>query len=126
MPTTGAEEAESSSKWRHRKIATRLVVLFSDATCHPKMTLEEALGGTAEDISNLILTNKTYVFLFAPDHPCYEALEETDTVFFTPIGKVGGDTQKAMKDFVEDETNFKSVLERLAATITKTVQAEKL
>ncbi|MFV8756604.1 hypothetical protein ACNOYE_39165 [Nannocystaceae bacterium ST9] len=117
-----AEEARgaqdpSGEKWRYRGEAARVVVVFTDATYHAKMSIPEAVGGTTTDIAHLAMANKIILILYAPDHECYEALSAIDKSEWEPIE--GPDFRQGLVDFTSDKENFRKAMLALARSMSK-------
>ena len=67
-------QEDDPRRWRHQRDAARVVVIFTDASYHPTMSLPEAIGGTLEDVGILCSNNKLLLAIFAPEMPCYDDL----------------------------------------------------
>ena len=107
-------------KWRHRHEAARNLIVFTDATYHPEMLVEEAKGGNWEDVARVIEANRVIFSLFAPDFECYNDLTQIDRCEWEAISFDAEDRHgavKALRDFTGDEKAFKETLEALAASI---------
>jgi uncharacterized protein YegL len=118
---------EDPYKWRYRSAAARVVILFTDASCHETMSLPEARGGGIVDVHNAIMANRIVLNIFAPDMPCYDQLSqvqrsEYDPISFDPTDEFG--PQKALVEFTKDRENFKRVLKQLAASVSKSAEIE--
>ena len=89
-------------KWRHRDEALRAVVIFTDATYHGEMSIEEARGGTWEDVAMAVEQERVFLSLFASDFPCYDTLSTIDRCVWEPIAfdpdEKGGAIQ-GLRDF---------------------------
>ena len=103
---------EDPNKWRKAGEAVRVVAVFTDAEYKPVMKVRGGEGGTVQDIINLINTEKIKTFLYAPNHPCYDALSCANSVEFHPIGGTGLD------ELTKDPAVFEQLLKQLAATIS--------
>jgi len=116
---------EDPDRWRHRHRATRMVVVFTDASFHPRMSIPEAKGCGFEDVANLIGQHKIFTNFFAPDLPCYqETFQGLGRCEFASIPFEGKTPQQALVDFTADVDGFKDTLKQLAASITQTSQVE--
>lgn len=110
---------EEPGRWRHRHQATRMVVVFTDATFRPRMAIPQAKGGGFEDVANVIGQNKLFTSFFAPDFPCYqETFQALGRSEFAAIDYSGTTPQQALADFTADAGNFKATLKELAASIS--------
>jgi len=97
-------------KWRHRQEAVRCLIVFTDATYHPEMLVEEAKGGTWEDVARVIEANRVIFSLFAPDFPCYNDLSQIDRCEWEAISFDADDKHgavKALTEFTSNETAFR-------------------
>lgn len=127
MGQTEKGAPEESTKWRYRSAAARVAILFTDASCHPTMSLPEASGAGPHDLINKVNENRIILNIFAPDMPCYDELSkaqrsEYDPIPFDPAEKDGA--AKALAAFTKDRENFKRVLKQLAASVSKSAEAE--
>ena len=116
-------------KWRHRHEAARCLIVFTDATYHPEMLVEEAKGGNWEDVARVIEANRVIFSLFAPDFPCYNDLTQIDRCEWEAISFDAEDRHgavKALRDFTGDEKAFKETLEALAASVVKSAETPEL
>lgn len=117
-------EAPEDGKWRYHKDAVRVVVVFTDATYHDPMSIPEALGGTAEDIANLAMSNRIILIFYAPDDECYEALSAIDKSEWEPIE--GPDYVQGLVDFTGDKANFRKAMLALARSMSRSASVEIL
>jgi hypothetical protein len=114
----------SEDRWRYRSEAARVVVVFTDATYHEKMTIKEAVGGTAADITHLAMANRIILILYAPDAECYSVLSEIDKCEWEAID--GPDYVKGLEDFTSDKANFRNAMLALAKSMSKSASVEIL
>lgn len=103
-------------KWRYRSDAARIVVAFTDASYHPKMT--EPDGGTVGDVINVIVSNRILLNLYAPEMACHDELSKADKSDYFAIPLDGKNPQEALEEFTRDQANFRKTLEALAKSIT--------
>jgi hypothetical protein len=116
MPQTAKGETQKPDHWRHRSAATRVIVVFTDASF--KEPLAKPKGATLQDVFAQLITNRVILSIFAPQMPCYERLSEVDRSEWNVIE--GGKTpQESMELYTSDQKNFTDVLLQLARTITK-------
>ena len=115
--TAEGSQGPDPGKWRYPSDAARVVVVFTDATYHDPMTYPEGATGTWEDVKNAIVTNKVILFLYAPDHVCYDSLSSINDADYVPIP--GPDFVAGLANYTSDKTNFNKVLVALAKTISK-------
>ena len=83
----GAQEIDPN-KWRYRRSAVRVVIIFTDADYHP----ETSDGGTHDDIVNACHANRILLLIFAPEMDCYGDLELIDKSEYEPIEVKSGET----------------------------------
>jgi len=122
-------ETSDGLKWRHRHEAARCLIVFTDATYHPEMLIEEAKGGTWEDVARVVEANRVILSLFAPEFPCYDELSQIDRCEYEAIPFDANDKHgavKALRDFTSDETAFRETLEALAASVVKSAETPEL
>lgn len=126
MGSTPKGGQEENSKWRYRSDAARVVIVFTDASYHPKMSLPEAKGGELQDVINACHDNRIILSIFAPDMPCYDDLSAIDKAEFEPVGSQDSDPQDALAAFTADEKNFRRTLEALAKSVSKSASTPSL
>jgi len=119
----GAQEP-SVEKWRHSREAVRVVVVFTDATFHPKMSIPEAKGGTFEDIAHLATAHKIILIFYAPEHECYDLLSSIDKSQWEPIA--GPNFQDGLKQFTNNKENFRKAMLALARSMSKSASVTML
>lgn len=120
VATLGGTESgaqEDDTRWRHRREALRMVIVFSDASFHSTMRLEEVRGGTIDDLSNQFMTHRIVLSLFAPSFPCYDELATIQRSEYNVVP--GTDPQRALEEFTRDHANFARTLRQLAQTVSK-------
>lgn len=131
VATMSASEkgAEDPNQWRHRREATRVVIVFTDASFKSAMVIPEARGGSLEDLKHAIMANRIVLSIFAPQMPCYDALTDIDK---SEVELIPYDASRpegaveALRDFTANTANFKNVLKALAASISKSADTELL
>jgi hypothetical protein len=126
MPAAPAEGPEDAAMWRARYTASRAVVVFTDATYKPAMSIPEAAGGTVEDLSNKCAENGIVICLFAPDLPIYGTITDIPRLeyFAIPV-PAGTNPQQALAAFTTDQANFQETLKQLARTVSVPSPAAK-
>lgn len=119
---------ESSGQWRYRSDATRVVIVFTDASFHPSFKIPDGGGtGGLDDIKNLIMANRIFLFAFCPEMECYDNFCDLDKSEFEMIpfdGSSADGPARALRDFTGDTNNFKLVLKALAASISQSAATE--
>lgn len=121
MPAAGPQETDPPDKWRDRRSARRVIVVFTDATFKTTMSAPECKGGGFEDVKNVIHGNKIVLSVFCPEHDCYHDLAALDRSEVEFIGSVS-DAAKLMTEFTRDQENFKRTLSALAKSISKSAE----
>jgi hypothetical protein len=117
----GAQSVDPA-RWRYRSDAARVVVVFTDASFKPAMTIPEAKGGGVQDVTNAIINNRIILSLFAPDMPGYDQLSQIDKSEWEAISYPGLNPQDALVKFTGDQANFKNTLRQLAASVSKSAE----
>lgn len=125
MPESGLQETDPPDKWRPRREAQRVIVVFTDATYKTTMSAPGCAGGTFEDVMNVIHGNKIILSVFCPEHDCYHQLAELDRSEVEFIGSVS-DAGKLMVEFTRNKENFKRTLAALAKSISKSCETPVL
>ena len=127
MPQTekGAQSLDAT-KWRYRSDAARVVVVFTDASFKPTMSIPEAKGGGVQDVMNAVINNRVILSLFAPDMPGYDELSQIDKSEWEAISYPGLNPQDALAKFTSDQANFKNTLRQLAASVSKSAETVAL
>jgi hypothetical protein len=121
----GAQSLDPA-KWRYRSDAARVVVVFTDASYKPTMTIPEAAGGGIQDVVNAVINNRVILSLFAPDMPGYDELSQIDKSEWEAISYPGLGPQEALVKFTSDQANFKNTLRQLAASVSKSAETVAL
>lgn len=120
-----AQGVEDPSKWRYRRDAARVVVIFTDASFHPKTKGGAAVG----DIEALCLSNRILISLFAPEMDCHFDLSGIDKAIYKPIPYDKADkwgAAKALEAFTRDKANFENTLRQLAKSVSASADVEIL
>lgn len=127
MAEQGKEaQEESPNHWRYKRAAARVIIVFTDAPYHQTMSIAEALGGTLNDVNNLVTSKRIFLSIFAPDLPCYDELAMIDKSEYEAIPLDGRTPQDALKDFTEDQEHFKNTLKQLAASVSASAAVPRL
>lgn len=118
------------SRWRYRRDATRVVVVFTDASFHPTMSYPEGRGGGIEDVVNAANSQRVIVEYFVPDMPCYgDSLSRIDganghTIPYDSSNERG--PAIALEGYTRDKANFAKVMQALAKTVSKSTEVPLL
>jgi hypothetical protein len=114
-------QVPDGNRWRARGNATRVIIVFTDASFKETMTIPEAMGGTWQDISTACHNNRIYLNLFAPNMECYQRLSEIQNCEWEVVEGPGG-PQLALAQYTSDRTNFAKALKMLAKTVSKSAE----
>ena len=116
---SAAEKGATASPtgWRHRHDAARVVVIFTDASCHPTFKTTTGTDGSVDDLIQAYHANKLKVVMYAPEATLYADLAAMNGMEWEPVGKLGEDPQKALRDYTSNTDNFRKVMEALAKSI---------
>jgi hypothetical protein len=117
-PVAERGSAPAPTAWRHRHDATRIVIIFTDASCKPTFKAADGSSGSVSDLINAYHANKLKVCLFAPDSPLYADLSSMNGLEWEPVGSLDANPQQALRDFVSNTGNFRKVMEALAKTVS--------
>ena len=114
----GAQSA-SPTLWRYRSDAARVIIVFTDATYHETMSLQEASGGTIDDVATVLQANRIFLSVFAPDRPCFDRLAEIDKVVLNPVCGPDEDAPAGLRKYTGDRANFQKTMKMLAKSVSK-------
>ena len=110
-------------KWRARGVATRVVVVFTDASFHP--ALSEPAGLDIDDAINAVEAAHIRLTLFAPKMGCYDDLAETQHCKYEAVESRPGECAvSALARFTGDSAAFAKTMAMLAASVSDSVAAE--
>ena len=70
--TRGEERVD---RWRERRDAARLLVVFTDAPYKPKMVVPGWAGGGIQEVENVCVANRMQMTVFAPADSPYETID---------------------------------------------------
>lgn len=119
-------QAEDPTKWRYRSDAARVVIVFSDASFKETMSLPEAKGGSLQDVANVVMANRIILSLFAPNFEGYDRLSQIDKSEWEVVEFDGLTPQQALEKFTSDPVNFKTTLQQLAASVSRSAETVAL
>ena len=119
------DSAPDPGKWRERHEAVRVVVVFTDASCHPTLTCApEVRGQDVEAVINELTARKICLFLFAPEFELYDTLAETPKSEYRVCGKVGEKADASLAEITSDPEQFTKVMLALAKSVSKSATVE--
>ena len=122
-------QTDDPTKWRYRSEAARVVVVFSDASFHPRTSLSEAPNLDWKEIANLAMQEKLRLSVYAPAMACYDDLTQIDKCEYMPIEfdpGIPNDAVYKLREFTADRANFQKTLDQLAKTVSASAVAETL
>ncbi len=119
-------QSEDPEKWRYRSDAARVVVVFTDAPFKETMSLQEAKGGSLQDVANIVMANRIILSLFAPNFEGYDRLSQIDKSEWEVVEYEGLSPQEALKKFTSDPVNFRTTLKQLAASVSRSAETVAL
>jgi hypothetical protein len=127
MPATSkGSQAEDPTKWRYRSDAARVVIVFTDASFKETMSIPEAKGGSLQDVANVVMANRIILSLFAPNFEGYDRLSQIDKSEWEVVEFEGLNPQQALEKFTSDPVNFKTTLQQLAASVSRSAETVAL
>ncbi|MEJ7601565.1 MAG: vWA domain-containing protein [Kofleriaceae bacterium] len=127
MPATPkGSQTEDPTKWRYRSDAARVVIVFTDASFKETMSIPEAKGGSLQDVANVVMANRIILSLFAPNFEGYDRLSQIDKSEWEVVEFEGLTAQQALEKFTSDPVNFKTTLQQLAASVSRSAETVAL
>lgn len=109
---------EDENCWRYRSDAARVVIVFTDASCHMTTLIPDAGGAGFEDVAREVMAAKLRISLFCPEADCYTAdLSMIDAIEIETVGSLS-DAVEQMDAFTSNPENFKKTLRALAKSIS--------
>lgn len=115
-------QSEDPAKWRYRSDAARVVIVFTDASFKETMSLPEAKGGSLQDVANVVMANRIILSLFAPNFEGYDRLSQIDKSEWEVVEYEGLTAQQALEKFTSDPVNFKTTMQQLAASVSRSAE----
>ena len=119
-------QSEDPNKWRYRSDAARVVIVFTDASFKETMSIDEAKGGSLQDVANVIMANRVILSLFAPNFEGYDRLSQIDKSEWEVVEFEGLNAQEALQKFTSDPVNFRTTLKQLAASVSRSAETVAL
>ena len=119
-------QTEDAEKWRYRSDAARVVIVFTDAPFKETMSLPEAKGGSLQDVANLVMANRIILSVFAPNFEGYDRLSQIDKSEWEVVEFEGLSPQEALQKFTSDPVAFKTTLQQLAASVSRSAETVAL
>lgn len=125
-PAAEKGESPSPNGWRHRHDATRIAIVFTDASTKPTFKDASGSNGTIDDLIGLYHTHRLKVVMFAPEAPGYAELSAMNGLEWEPVGTLGDNPVEALAQFTGNRDNFRKVMEALAKTVSVSAAVEPL
>ena len=119
-------QVEDPNKWRYRSDAARVVIVFTDASFKETMSIQEAKGGSLQDVANVVMANRIILSLFAPNFEGYDRLSQIDKSEWEVVEYEGLSPQEALKKFTSDPASFRTTLKQLAASVSRSAETVAL
>jgi hypothetical protein len=119
-------QTEDPNKWRYRSDAARVIIVFTDASFKETMSIQEAKGGSLQDVANVIMANRIILSLFAPNLEGYDRLSQIDKSEWEVVEYEGLSPQEALKKFTSDPVSFRTTLKQLAASVSRSAETVAL
>jgi len=119
-------QTEDPNKWRYRSDAARVIIVFTDASFKETMSIQEAKGGSLQDVANVIMANRIILSLFAPNFEGYDRLSQIDKSEGEVVEHEGLSPQEALKKFTSDPVSFRTTLKQLAASVSRSAETVAL
>lgn len=129
MGQTDAGAPADPSRWRYRREAARVVVVFTDASFHKTMSYPEGKGGGVADVMNAAMQSRIMLEIFAPDMECFVDLEAIDKANFNRIAydvSAKNGAVIALEQYTRDKANFSKVMAALAKSVSKSAEVPVL
>jgi hypothetical protein len=124
--TPKGSQSEDPAKWRYRSDAARVIIVFTDAPFKETMSIQEAKGGSLQDVANVIMANRIILSLFAPNFEGYDRLSQIDKSEWEVVEYEGLSPQDALKKFTSDPVSFRTTLKQLAASVSRSAETVAL
>lgn len=124
--TPKGSQTEDPNKWRYRSDAARVIIVFTDASFKETMSIQEAKGGSLQDVANVIMANRIILSLFAPNFEGYDRLSQIDKSEWEVVEYEGLSPQEALKKFTSDPVSFRTTLKQLAASVSRSAETVAL
>ena len=107
---------ESTTKWRPLGSCARVVIVFTDATYHPTMSIPGYEGAGVKDLYNVFLQERIKPYFFVPNDPSFIPLGRFKGANISQCG--GG--QDGLLAITQNEAEFQKLLAMLAKGVTET------
>lgn len=121
---TASSEPENPYRWRYKHSCRRVLIIFTDATCHMKIGQNSDVS--PENLAQRLTDERIYTFLYAIPFKGYAKLSAEPQFYYYPIRTDKYESAPysgvyALRDFTSDKENFKEVLTALYKTVSEVV-----
>ncbi len=137
LTVANMEEADRASEpdgyqWRNYRDAARAIVVFTDATYHPRAQREDYNGATYEDVARKMAEKRIILEVVTPAEPfdksvaredfedCYKKLAMADKAEYLPLRTAQG-LPMDFQDIPSNINLFRNFMEQLAKTVSASV-----
>ena len=114
------ETDENTAKWRQEGDAARIVIIFTDATYHPTMSIPGYEGAGVRDLYNVYRQEHIKPYYFVPADASYALLGRFKGSILTQCGN-GSD---GLVSVTSDRAKFNELLERLAKGVSTSASVQ--
>ena len=115
-----AGEGEANTKkWRPDGAAARIVIIFTDATYHPTMSIPGYEGAGVRDLYNVYNQEHIKPYFFVPSDASYAILGRFKGAILTQCGE-GCD---GLVSVTSDQAKFNELIERLAKGVSQSASS---
>ena len=109
------ENEANSKKWRPDGAAARIVIIFTDATYHPTMSIPGYEGAGVRDLYNVYNQAHIKPYFFVPSDASYAILSRFKGAILTQCGE-GCD---GLVSITSDQAKFTELIDRLAKGVSQ-------
>jgi hypothetical protein len=100
----------SPTGWRHIHDAARVVVIFTDAGCHPTFKTAAGSDGSVDDLIKACHNSKLTVLLYAPEIPVYVDFAAMNGLEWEPMGSLTENPVQALNDYTRNTDSLRKVV----------------
>ena len=100
----------SPTGWRHRHDAARVVVIFTDASCHPTFKTTTGTDGSVDDLIKACHNSKLTVLLYAPETPVYVDLAAMNGLVWEPMGSLTENPVQILNDYTSNTDSLRKAV----------------
>ena len=127
VPDTWSEKKLDPSDSTLDRAATDPVMNEMDEyAVEEALTIQEAKGGSLQDVANVIMANRIILSLFAPNFEGYDRLSQIDKSEWEVVEYEGLSPQEALQKFTSDPVSFRTTLKQLAASVSRSAETVAL